>query len=73
MILAPPLAGMGIMYLFSRIALKKMRPITLIIIGAVVLLFFSIPMAFMLVAGFGAYASVAIPFSAFLRSRMKGE
>jgi Zn-dependent protease len=27
----------------------------------------------MLVAGFGAYASVAIPFSAFLRSRMKGE
>ena len=72
-ILAPPLAGMGIMYLFSKIAMKKMRPITLIIISAIILIFFSIPMAFMLLAGFGAYASVAIPFSAFLRSRMKGE
>lgn len=72
-ILAPPLAGMGILYLFSRIAAKKMRIGTLIILGVVALLFFSLPMVFMLLAGFGAYASVAIPLSAFLKARMKGE
>jgi hypothetical protein len=72
-ILAPPLAGMGIMYIFSRIALKKIRMGTLIFFSIVILLFFSLPMAFMLLAGFGAYASVALPLSKFLRERMNRE
>jgi hypothetical protein len=69
-ILAPPLAGMGIMYTLSKIALKRFRPGIVILVVVSFLLFFSLPMTFMFVACFGAYASVSIPLTSFLRSRM---
>lgn len=69
-ILAPPLAGMGIMYIIARISQRRLNPMLVIIIGASVVLFFSLPAALICIACFGAYTSVAIPLSAFLKSKM---
>ena len=67
-ILAPALIGTGIMYFFVKLAEKRMKMGPLIIFVFIFLLIFNFPMALLLVACLGAYASVAIPLIAVYRA-----
>ena len=73
MILTPALFIMGIMYFFAKAATKRIRALPLVIIGVVVLAFFNVSVALLLISCFGAYASVAIPLTAYLREKADKE
>lgn len=68
-ILLPALTGMGIMYFLSLMS-KRRRSGALIILLIGALLFINFQLIILMAACFGAYASIAIPLSAFLRSKM---
>ena len=72
-ILLPPLLGMGFMYFFARMAEKRRLPGPLMIVAISLLFFINLRIALMLVACFGAYASVAVPLAAFMRSKMNSD
>ena len=72
-ILTPALMGMGIMYFFAKMAIKRVKAGPLIIIGVLVLLFFNTQAALMLVSCFGAYASVSIPILTYLKEKSSKE
>ena len=72
-ILTPALMGMGIMYFFAKMAIKRVKTGPLIIIGVLVLLFFNTQAALMLVACFGAYASISIPILTYLKEKSSKE
>ena len=73
LMLFPALVGMGIMYFFARVSERKLRAAPIIMIGVLILAFFNYPLAFLLIACFGAYASVSIPLTAYLKSKMKDD
>ena len=68
-ILTPALIGMGIMFFFANMAVKKIRFAPVIIIAVLVLLFINTQAALLLVSCFGAYASVAIPILTYYKEK----
>lgn len=69
-ILLPALMGMGAMYFFALAAERRIKSGSLFIILFVILLFFNYQIAVLLLACFGAYASVALPLAAYLKAKM---
>jgi hypothetical protein len=69
LILVPALVGMGILYFIAKITERRMRMGPFIMMAVLGLSFFNFTLALLLVACFGSYASVAIPLTAYFRSR----
>ncbi len=72
-ILTPALLGMGIMYFFAKAAIGRLKAVPLTILAIIVLAFFNTQAALLLISCFGAYASVAIPLTAYLKEKMNKE
>lgn len=68
-ILSPALIGMGIIFFFAKMAVKQIRFAPLIIVAVIVLTIFNTQAALLLVACFGAYASIAIPILSYLKEK----
>lgn len=73
LILLPTLVGMGILYFIAKLSERRMRFGPFIIMAVLALSFFNFTLALLLIACFGSYASVAIPLTAYLRSRNKDD
>lgn len=72
-ILVPALFGMGIMYFFAKASSRRIRAVPLIVLGVIVLTFLNTQAALLLVACFGAYASIAIPLTAYWKEKFNKE
>ena len=60
---------MGIIFFFAKMAVKQIRFAPLIIVAVIVLTIFNTQAALLLVACFGAYASIAIPILSYLKEK----
>ena len=69
-ILTPALIGMGIMYFFAKMAVRRIRMGPFIIIAVLALMLFNTQAALLLVSCFGAYASIAIPILTYYKEKM---
>ena len=68
-ILSLPLVGMGILCFLARSATRRVRRGPLLILAFVALFLINFELAFLFIACFGAYASVAIPIKAYLKAK----
>ena len=68
-LLTPALIGMGIMYFFAQMAVRRIKAGPLILLAVAALLFINLTSAVLLIACFGAYASIAIPILRHLKEK----
>ena len=72
-ILIPALVGMGAMYFFAKMAMRRIKAGPLILIGVIALMFFNVSAAILLISCFGAYASISIPLLTYLKEKSNKE